>query len=83
MRGHGLGSTDITRFYSYTRNSSKTEPKKKAKQSKPKPNNNVKHAKMSAEVTARVQRQQQAPKTEMDYEIERLKAELQQERQMK
>ncbi|KAK3724606.1 hypothetical protein QZH41_016406 [Actinostola sp. cb2023] len=82
MRGHGLGSTDITRFYSSV--SSKPEAKKKIiKQPRIKPRPSQKPVKMSWELSQRIQRQQQAPKTELDYEIERLKAELQQEKQMK
>ena len=38
---------------------------------------------MSNPRASKPQQQQQAPRTELDYEIERLKAEIQQERQMK
>ena len=38
---------------------------------------------MSTPRGSKPQQQQQAPRTELDYEIERLKAEIQQERQMK
>lgn len=65
------------------RASSIAEPKKKPKKAQEKPVRSSKpKPKMSAE-PPRIQRQQQAPKTELDFEIERLKAELQQEKQMK
>ncbi|XP_031556749.1 coiled-coil domain-containing protein 169-like [Actinia tenebrosa] len=82
MRGHRLGSTDITKFYTQT-STVKKELKETRRASKVKPQPVVKPSKMASEVSPRVLRQQQAPKTELDYEIERLKAEIQQEKQMK
>lgn len=82
MREHRLGSTDITRFYTQT-SAVKKKPKEKRKASKVKPQAVKKPSEMASEVSPRVQRQQQAPKTELDYEMERLKAEIQQEKQMK
>lgn len=79
--GHRLGSTDITRFYIQS-SSAKKEPKKKRRTSKVKPEVVKKPPEMASEVSPRIQRQQ-APKTELDFEIERLKAEIQQEKQMK
>ena len=54
----------------------KKKTKKQAKTSK-------KSSKMSSPRTQKPQQQPKGPRTELDYEIERLKAEIQQERQMK
>lgn len=83
MRGHALARTDISQFYCRTKSPrTKAEPQKQPKKTQDKPKRSRKPVKMSTDAV-RMQRQQQAPKTELDYEIERLKAELQQERQMK
>lgn len=54
----------------------KKKAKKHAKASKKSP-------KMSSPRTQKPQQQPKGPRSELDYEIERLKAEIQQERQMK
>lgn len=84
MRGHALASTDITQFYVRKSSPAKIEKKKKTKKTSQdiKREKARRHSKMSAD-SLRMQRQPQAPKTELDFEIERLKAEIQQERQMK
>lgn len=78
---HCRRATDLTAFV----------PIKKDEQGKVEGEKNTqKHSKrskkgykMSTPRGSKPQQQQQAPRTELDYEIERLKAEIQQERQMK
>lgn len=84
MRGHALASTDITQFYVRKSSpSNKVEKKKKPKKIVQDRREKARRlSKMSAD-SLRMQRQPQPPKTELDFEIERLKAEIQQERQMK
>ena len=58
----------------------KTGRKKKTKKQ---PKTSKKSSKMSSPRAQKPQQQPKGPRTELDYEIERLKAEIQQERQMK
>ena len=75
---HARRSTDLTA--PIRKEEGKVESKKKShKHSK----GSRKSYKMSTPRGSKPQQQQQAPRTELDYEIERLKAEIQQERQMK
>lgn len=77
---HARRATDITAFVPIKKDEGKVEGKKKTqKHSK----RSKKSYKMSTPRGSKPQQQQQAPRTELDYEIERLKAEIQQERQMK
>lgn len=83
MRGHALASTDISQFYVRKASSqTKVEKTKRPRKTQDRREKVRRPSKMSAD-SLRMQRQPQAPKTELDFEIERLKAEIQQERQMK
>ena len=75
---HARRATDICAIVPLKKREGQVEGKKKAhKQSK-------RSRKSHTMSTPRGSKpQQQAPRTELDYEIERLKAEIQQERQMK
>ena len=74
---HARRVTDITPFIPIKKDGElKKKSKKHAKSSK-------KSSKMSSPRGHKPQQQSKAPRTELDYEIERLKAEIQQERQMK
>ncbi|EDO37982.1 predicted protein [Nematostella vectensis] len=84
MRGFGLGSTDITRLYSSSGSEKKKEqPKTRLKPAERRPSVAPKAATMAKDHLSRAQKKQTSPKSEMDYEIERLRAEIQQEKQMK
>lgn len=72
---HARRVTDITPFIPIKKDADKLRKKNK-KSSK-------KSSKMSSPRGHKPQQQSKAPRTELDYEIERLKAEIQQERQMK
>ena len=77
---HARRATDLTAVAPIRKEEGKVERKKKThKYSK----GSRESYKMSTARGSKPQQQQQAPKTELDYEIERLKAEIQQERQMK
>lgn len=77
---HARRATDLTAVAPIRKEEGKVESKKKThKPSK----GSRKSYKMSTPRGSKPQQQQQAPRTELDYEIERLKAEIQQERQMK
>lgn len=77
---HARRATDITAVAPVRKEEGNVEGKKKThKHSK----GSKKSYKMSTSRASKPQQQQQAPRTELDYEIERLKAEIQQERQMK
>ena len=77
---HARRATDIAPVASIKKEEGKVEGKKKIhKHSK----GSKKSYNMSNPRASKPQQQQQAPRTELDYEIERLKAEIQQERQMK
>ncbi|CAH3196317.1 unnamed protein product [Porites evermanni] len=75
---HARRVTDITPFIPIKKDADKLKKKNKkhTKSSK-------KSTKMSSPRGHKPQQQSKAPRTELDYEIERLKAEIQQERQMK
>ena len=79
---HARRVTDITPIFPIKKRDEdiklgvKKKVKKHVKPSK-------KSSKMSSPRGHKPQPQQKAPRTELDYEIERLKAEIQQERQMK
>lgn len=75
---HGRRVTDITPIFPIKKDEDKFKKKNKkhTKSSK-------KSSKMSSPRGHKPQQQSKGPRTELDYEIERLKAEIQQERQMK
>jgi len=77
---HARRATDLTAITLIKKEEGKVEGKKKThKHSK----GSRKSYNMSTPRGSKPQQQHQAPRTELDYEIERLKAEIQQERQMK
>ena len=63
--------------------SNKKDADKLKKKSKKHAKSSKKSSRMSSPRGHKPQQQSKAPRTELDYEIERLKAEIQQERQMK
>lgn len=79
---HARRNTDITPVVPIKKDEGtaklggKKKNKKHAKSAK-------KSSKMSSPRTQKPQQQPKGPRTELDYEIKRLKAEIQQERQMK
>ncbi|XP_068702342.1 coiled-coil domain-containing protein 169-like [Montipora foliosa] len=75
---HARRATDITSvvIFKESRQTGIKKSKKRAQTSK-------KSCKMSSPRSQKSQQQSKAPRSELDYEIERLKAEIQQERQMK
>ena len=75
---HARRVTDITPFIPIKKDADKRR-KKNTKHTK----SSKKSSKMSSPRGHKPQQQSKAPRTELDYEIERLKAEIQQERQMK
>ena len=80
---HARRSTDITQCYPEKKTERKVVAKTRHQRQAQKPK---KVSEMSSDYTPRGNKQQQhhkAPRTELDYEIERLKAEIQQEIQMK
>lgn len=80
---HARRATDIVPVAPIKKEEGKVEGKKKSKKSHKNSKRSRKSYKMSTPRASKPQQQQQAPTTELDYEIERLKAEIQQERQMK
>ena len=76
---HARRATDIAPVAPIKKEGKVKSKKKTHKHSK----GSEKSYKMSTPRASKPQQQQQAPRTELDYEIERLKAEIQQERQMK
>lgn len=78
---HARRATDLVAFAPINKkDEGKVEGKKKTKKQSKK---SKKSHSMSTPRGSKPQQQQQGPRTELDYEIERLKAEIQQERQMK
>lgn len=77
---HARRATDIAPVIPVKKNEDKVEAKKK-------PHKHSKKARKSSVMStprgSKPQKHQESPRTELDYEIERLKAEIQQERQMK